>query len=297
MAYDEARSELVLFGGDGVWNPSDISLDQTWVRSKGCWSLAKPALSPPRRGFGAMAYDPIRKVTVLYGGQQDVAGKAPVFLNDTWLWDGANWTKVDASPSPAVWSAVGAFDVASGQFIVYGNYVNGPPAQTWAWNGTKWTQLHPTTSPPPRAGASLAYDPSSRKLVLFGGFSSGGGRPANDTWTWDGANWTQEQPVRSPAQYYFNVVCSGLMPILVGTESAADTWQWDGRDWKVIPTTQHPISRLYASCTFTGTETYLFGGGAWGSGGLLSDLWVFRDHDWHRVEATDLAASRARTNG
>jgi hypothetical protein len=55
------------------------------------------------------------------------------------------------------------------------------------------------TSPIGRAYASIAYDPTIRQLVLFGGFTFADIRnPNGDTWVWDGSDWIQQFPVTSP---------------------------------------------------------------------------------------------------
>jgi hypothetical protein len=54
---------------------------------------------------------------------------------------------------------------------------------------------HP--SPLPRAFPGTAYDAADGKVVLFGG-SGDGGYARNDTWTWDGTDWTHQHPVHSP---------------------------------------------------------------------------------------------------
>jgi len=52
---------------------------------------------------------------------------------------------------------------------------------------TSWTQHFPATSPPARDGATMAYDPATANIVLFGGY---GGSYLSDTWTWNGTTWT-----------------------------------------------------------------------------------------------------------
>ena len=44
--------------------------------------------------------------------------------------------------------------------------------------------------------ASMAYDPATSQLVLFGGH--GAAASLGDTWTWDGTTWTQQTPATSP---------------------------------------------------------------------------------------------------
>src|SRR3954468_6836073 len=70
------------------------------------------------------------------------------------------------------------------------------PASATTANAT-WSQQSPGSSPSARGGASMAYDPGTGQLVLFGGshFSSWFG----DTWVWDGHTWTQLHPATSPS--------------------------------------------------------------------------------------------------
>src|SRR5437773_2395211 len=63
-----------------------------------------------------------------------------------------------------------------------------------------WVLKSPASSPPaPRLYSAMAYDAAHGQVVLFGGYSCtlvcG---PANDTWVWDGTNWTQKSPANSP---------------------------------------------------------------------------------------------------
>jgi len=73
---------------------------------------------------------------------------------------------------------------------------------TWIWNGANWTQVFPPMSPPARRfdGDGMAYDPATKKVVLFGG-NTQNGTFLGDTWTWDGVaqTWTQMFPATSPS--------------------------------------------------------------------------------------------------
>jgi hypothetical protein len=52
-----------------------------------------------------------------------------------------------------------------------------------------WSQQYPATSPPPRSYSTMAYDPASKQVVLFGGLD--GSAYLGDTWTWNGSTWSQ----------------------------------------------------------------------------------------------------------
>lgn len=88
--------------------------------------------------------------------------------------------------------------------------------------------------PPPRSLAAMAYDESTRTVVLFGGAGAGGGL-LDDTWTWDGGAWTQQHPAVSPparrlARMTYDPATHDVL--LFGGAGLADTWLWDGGDWK-----------------------------------------------------------------
>lgn len=59
---------------------------------------------------------------------------------------------------------------------------------TYEWDGTTWETVA-VSGPPDRGAAAMAYDPAGQRCLLFGGYSSMGGR--KDLWSWDGVTWTQ----------------------------------------------------------------------------------------------------------
>lgn len=117
-------------------------------------------------------------------------------------------------------------------------------ADTWTWNGTDWHQEHPTHSPPPRVSPAVGFDPTTGKILLFGGHSD---RVFTDTWTWDGRDWTEEHPSVSPPGLggSFDVVTdeANQAVLLVMTPgpslgygpqpnpTLSDTWSWKGGQW------------------------------------------------------------------
>jgi ASPM-SPD-2-Hydin domain-containing protein/galactose oxidase-like protein len=202
MAYDAARGQVVLFGGFTNGIPSA----DTWVWDGTNWTQKFPVTSPPISVFVGMTYDAIRQQVVLFGG-----GLYPNVLADTWVWDGVNWTQKfpATSPPPRIDHRL-AFDATRGNVVLFGSW-NGVTSldDTWTWDGSNWTQQFPATSPASRFSYGIAYDAALQQIVLFGGehcddsnCGSQPGSPApsffNDTWTWDGTNWTQQLPATSP---------------------------------------------------------------------------------------------------
>src|SRR6266851_5666984 len=195
MAYDSARSRSVLFGGGLT---AGLAPAATWEWDGSTWTLRAPAASPPARIWPAMAYDSFHRVTVLFGGSAQ-----GVDLGDTWVFDGTTWTHLTPanSPSPRFGHAM-AFDSVRNRVVLFGGRSNGVRmADTWEWDGSNWTQISTSSAPSARFWHSMAFDSGLGRTRLFGGdhvapFSLG---PVNDTWEWDGANWTQDVPSAAPS--------------------------------------------------------------------------------------------------
>lgn len=88
MTYDSERRVILLFGG---WsNNGRVKLGDMWQWDGKDWSEIKlMGKKPSGRGIAGMAYDPHRKVAVLFGGDGE-NGK----LKDTWEWDGVKWSEI-----------------------------------------------------------------------------------------------------------------------------------------------------------------------------------------------------------
>lgn len=187
-------------------------------------------------------------------------GSAPR-LGDTWIWNGTDWTQLHPANSPSARSfATFAYDAATGQLVLFGGkHTDGfthSLNDTWVWTGSNWVQQHPTTVPSTRSQASLAYDATTRNLVLFGGGDTA--PPLNDTWIWTGSNWVQQHPATAPAlsatiqgqpvtfarpSMVYNPATRKLMLILIGQGSNDETywtqadWTWNGSNWTAVNAT------------------------------------------------------------
>jgi hypothetical protein len=81
----------------------------------------------------------------------------------------------------------------------------------------------------------MAYDAANDQVTLFGG------RRFNDTWTWDGADWTDRTQPHSTRPYPRSdlglAYDAGHSQVLLFGGCCGDTWTWDGSAW-----TQHPAA-------------------------------------------------------
>jgi hypothetical protein len=264
------------------------------------WVQRTPALTPGIRDSQVMAYDPVRANTVLFSG--DVCTTSCVMgPNDTWTWNGNTWTKQSPATSPAArfWAGM-AFDGAHGVALLYGGVQTSGSdfGDTWTWNGTAWAQQSPLNSPGARDAFGLAYDAARKVVVLFGGERCGNKTCStltnlNDTWEWNGTNWTQMTTAAAPSPrlgvamaydsarqvtvLFGGTNCSSTCPTV---SEYGDTWEWNGTTWTQRSPVLSPSGRDSSGMTFDSlrNRTLLYGG--YGASG---DTWEWDGTNWTQV--------------
>jgi hypothetical protein len=198
LTYDEHRSRLVLYVAHYA------GTTEVWEFDGDNWRLARSPHRPARCDDNGclFQYDDTLGKSVLVGEERTARqalawddhewGMAGGSGTQTWLWDGADWTRVTGEqPSRAVWGGL-AFDTERDQLLLLTTRM-----ETWTIRGSKWTKLHPIRSPRPAPNGffAMAYDPSHKISLFFGG-ESRSTEPEKDwaypetTWTYDGQNWT-----------------------------------------------------------------------------------------------------------
>jgi hypothetical protein len=196
-ADDPATHQIVMFGGID-------SYATTWLWDGHRWSLAHPAISPPGRFGAAMAYDPLARVVVLYGGR---LGPGDV-VDDTWTWDGTTWRELDngtGSPPSGEGSAMAWDDRVSEMLLVSSN--GGLGGQTWRWKGNRWVRQLGGDLPSGTIVVAMAAGPAAVTLVTL--TLAGTARSATSTYTWDGTAWHSVSTGVAPA----DVVGMALDPV------------------------------------------------------------------------------------
>src|SRR5579864_2299449 len=82
---------------------------------------------------------------------------------------------------------------------------NATLSETWLGNGASWTRQSVENGPSSRTNPAMAYDPSSKHVILFGGIgpptiSNHTEELANltDTWAWNGSTWRRVATTVNP---------------------------------------------------------------------------------------------------
>jgi Galactose oxidase, central domain len=222
------------------------------------WTQQFPATNPQFGYYSATAYDTMHGQVVLFGGiDSSIFTATPAYSNQTWTWDGANWTQQSPANSPPARCCFGmAYDAAAGKVVIFGGVGPGGVflADTWVWDGANWTQV--ASGPGARFHVGMTYDAARQQVVLFGG-SVGTPTPLGDTWVWDGAAWTQKFPAHSPglrSDYRLAYDIAHSQAVLFGgwngSSLANDTWTWDGVDWTQQAPATSPSPRQDAAVAY-----------------------------------------------
>jgi hypothetical protein len=177
MAYDSDRGVTVFFGGEIGQGDDREYFDDTQEYDGTNWVRTLPSFPrPPSRSMHAMAYDPIRKHIVLYGGHR---ADGPAF-GDTWIYtrEGAigKWTPSDQGIGTVAGHAMVWYPprqvvmMQGGTDRVFNPTINpshpfGGPAE---WDGSAWKKL--AFSSPGEYGLAMVFDGARNLAVAYGGF-------------------------------------------------------------------------------------------------------------------------------
>ena len=256
----------------------------------GCSSVERS--TEPDSGHGCESCS--TRGAVLVAGRSALTDTVP--LTDVWSWDGTAWSELASVGPPGLPQCLGR----SGDQLYTVAYIGQPPSHTatqqlLGWTGATWTQLSETlptmsdfasgslgtwnctgaTTPPITPDAVLAR--FGDQIVMVGG------TPAQ-TWTWNGAAWTQLAIVGPPPRAYPSMIALGDKLVLFGGEVSDgvlldDTWTFDGTAWTQLTTAVAPSPRMSASIAVVNDTLVLFGG--WNPNNVtLGDTWTWNGTAW-----------------
>jgi uncharacterized protein (TIGR03437 family) len=205
-----------------------------------------------------------------------------------------NWTQQSPETSPTARSGYGmAYDSAHSLTVLFGGTdLNGTILNdTWVWDGSNWTRESPKTTLAARANPAVAFDSAHGQVVLFGGVGQVSGIELNDTWVWDGSNWTEQSPQTSPGarsastmvydSVHRQVVLFGGQGTDKNFNRLSDTWAWDGANWtQESPQTSPPARSDHAMAYDSVHEQVVMFGGLVSGTNYLSDTWVWDGSNW-----------------
>lgn len=263
MVYVPETGRMVLFGGETVLDAGTrlaYDLDQTWQWIGTRWVHVYPAHSPSPRSLQAMVYDSARRKTFLFGGRYAtlIAGTSVLknnFLGDTWAYDGSDWSQVETASAPSARMYPAAdFDPIRNKTVLYG-------------------------------GAITTLDASNTVTTVTN---------YNDTWEFDGQNWTQtgsDGPKIDGPIMVWDAARSQML--LMGTTDAGTvlmySYQPSNGSWQAITPPTLPDCVNSASMVYQSHDqkVVLFGGTCTLSS-TIGDTWEWDGTTWTKVTTTIL---------
>ena len=162
---------------------------------------------------------------------------------------------------------------------------------TWTWDGLTWTRRAHVNAPPPRYGASIAYDAALGEDVMFGGNGYSSDR---QTWTWDGSTWKKLRPVHSPPGQFYSSMAYDAADQQVVLFGEGQTWTWNGMDWTKRHPGRSPSARVFSSMAYDAASgKVLLFGGLYENTDDLSDTWTWNGTNWTKLHPAHSPSPRS----
>lgn len=162
-----------------------------------------------------------------------------------------------------------------------------------------WTQQMPANPPSARYGGAAAFD-GRGNVIVFGGLTTGPTTLRNDTYAWNGTDWTLvagTPPGRWGHQMVYDskrrviVTFGGRSPSVTAT--ANDTWEFDvaTRTWTQATPVASPGARAFYSMAYDERRgvCQIFGSQSTFNGG---ELWEYDGKTWTLSTAANGPVSR-----
>jgi hypothetical protein len=281
MAYDRNKRMLVLIEDES----------NTWAYDVGSsnWSKKSPASAPEQVSQSCMVFDSKNGVFIQFGGYETPP------KGETWTYNLSSdaWTNKNPSKPPVGrYGHAMAYDSKNARTVLFGGgyYNGGGPSghyyfsDLWLYDfGTNtWTNKTPASGPSARERATLVYDATNDRIVLFGGYNE---TYLNDTWVYDLTNntWSEKKPVSAPRArdgqaMVFDESC-GCTILFGGWYSFhwGDTWKYNlsANAWTEVSPSTSPSCRGDPAMAYDekNNVTVLYGGDGWTR--PLYDTWTY----------------------
>ncbi len=232
----------------------------------------------------AAAYDPVRRMVVVFGGYYPNQPGAALNTDTTFEVHRTAWIRrAPLTSPPARIAAAMAFHGGLGQTVLFGGSTSaGPQADTWTYDGATWHALDLSPAPPARTGHLMAYDAGRDRVVLTAGAAIGEG--LHDTWEFDGTAWTEGPAFPDglgPAMAYDPTRGRVVAVAMAPDQSATHTWTYDGVAWSPLAGADlPPMESPGMAFDMQRQQIVVFGGYSPTQGDALGGLWQLAGTTW-----------------
>ena len=210
MVFDAQRGMGVLFGGQA----SDGSLlADTWIYRGRRWHPRRnwPWKRPRSRCGHSLAYDEETRRVVLFGG----VGNFDRSLDDTWVFDGSSWQRMDGPHPFARRYAAFAYDPDLRGCVLHGGSLDDRGVQqfgdAWLFRGQRWARLPSGFETDPRDDHGLGYHWASRSMVMLDSLRSSRGLLVGTSEGWRSAHCEPLHPRHQCSPLAWDTMLNGLV--------------------------------------------------------------------------------------
>jgi hypothetical protein len=269
------------------------------------WNQVSPATSPSARKGHGMAYSLINSSTLLFGGDT-LSGPFGSISDETWLYSFGAWIQLSPTNSPPATNGIElAYDINRGVYVTYGGtpggFIGGTALdRTWEFDMAtqNWTEIVPANTPGGRANYAMTYDSTRNVTVIYGGeLSTLLVGDSDQTWEWDGTDWTRTATTGTPGPLERASMCfhQGLNKtvmfggINVLTGGVSTTWLYDGSTWTAANVTgTRPAARTGCSMVYDNFRQVciMTGGQNPTNGTPFNDTWEWDGTNWTQVTSS-----------
>lgn len=211
-------TQVILHGGH-----STVDLQDTWTFDGTTWTDVTPGGTKPSVRY--------RHLAVWDGTRMLIYGGVTVFQlvsKDTWEFESGAWTQLTPTnyiPNvqhvgtplsddgragmTGVWDGTriltfsGYSDGGAGGEFTSSGYQE-PGGGTWQYATADWSQVGPATNPDARFDHGFCITDDDQKLLMYGGnvtrVSQDGNGFINETWQYDGSDWTELSATINPGR-------------------------------------------------------------------------------------------------
>jgi len=179
--FDVPNDRMLIFGGYDVTQNYTNDVWQLNFTGPSNWTpVSAIGPAPQPRLYNTLITDPVRQRMVMFGGNNNVNFQ----MNDVWVLPFSGppqWTQIfPGGPLPPPrWGHSSVYDPVRDEMITFGGNGGLDRNDLWALHfspSPTWVQLLPAGAPPPvRRNATLVYDSSRDRVLLFGGASDATG--------------------------------------------------------------------------------------------------------------------------
>jgi hypothetical protein len=176
LVYDPLRDRLVLFGSCyDVCGPSD-AYELSLGTDPATWAPLNSINRPRPRAGNSATYDPLRDRMIVIGGDNTSQSQDRWEVLSLSFSNPPTWTHLpDVPPEAGFWNHTAIYDPARDRIVVFGSGASNGTNDVWALSLAPtplWIHLSPTGNLPTRRySMSGTYDPSTDRMLIYGGFT------------------------------------------------------------------------------------------------------------------------------